>query len=259
MPLVRLVAALLALAVAPLALVRAHEPIVEDEVQKWIAEQTQCEDLDQIHIVKLDEVDFTHNGRAQAIVVAMSCNTGTAGPDIHSVLSRDSEGKLIELEIPPVNERTIEDAPLFGPGNLDLVADNGVLEARYTDSTGRDNPFIIKYKWNGRQFEQVATVKSKPFATSYDCEKATADIDRAVCYVKSLADLARQMSSVYGKLLAGLPAPEKNSLREKQREWLTARNAECPVSDKHFVDCLEAKYQERVAELRQTRSTRKPQ
>jgi len=251
MTVMRAVVAALILLAIPVA-ARAQQPIEEGEVEKWIAEQSQCGDnLDQIHIVKLDEVDLTHDGRQQAIVVAMSCNTGTAGPDVQSVLSRGSDGKLIELDVPTV-DRKVQDETLFGPGSADLDAQDDLLVMRYTDSTGRENPLVIKYKWNGKGFEIVAIEKSRPFPTSYDCVKADKDTDRAICYVKSLADLDLQLDALYKKVISTLLLPKKNALRAEQRKWLRVRNAECPVSDKQFVDCLEGHYQRRIAELQKT-------
>lgn len=238
----------------------AQPPIEEGEVEKWIAKQNDCgDDLDQIHIIKLDEVDFTHDGRPQAIVVAMSCETGTAGPDVHAVVARNSKEELVELPFPRVDPKILDEV-LFGPGNATLDVDHDLLVVTHTDSTGRENPLVVKYKWNGKQFEIAAIEKSKPFLTSYDCAKADEDTDRAICYVKSLADLDLQLDAVYKKVLHGLPVPKRNALRTEQRKWLAARNAGCPINDKRFVDCLEDHYRKRLAELtRRLSATKVPQ
>lgn len=252
--------ALLVLVALPLAPGLEQQSIREDEVEKWIAEQYQCSNPDQVHIIKLEAVDFAHDGGPQAIVIAMSCAAGTAGPDVQLVLSRGSDGKLIELGPPPVDEKTIAAAPLFGPGNANLGVENGLLLLKYTDATGRNNPFVIKYRWNGKQFEQAGIEASKPFPTSYDCGQADEDVERAICYVKSLADLDLEMDSAYKEVRSNLPASKKTSLRDRQRKWLGARDAECPISDKWFVDCLESHYRQRIGELREMKlSAKTPQ
>lgn len=249
--------ATLMLASISLVATHAQQPIQEVEVEKWVAEQNECgDDLDQIHIIKLDAVDFTHDGRPQVIVVAMSCNTGTAGPDVQSVLSRGSDGKLIELNVPVVDSKVLDET-LFGPGSADLDAEGDLLELRYTDSTGRKNPLVVKYKWNGKGFEIARVEKSKPFATSYHCSKAKQNTDRAICNVKALANLDLRLSVLYKNLVAALPAPDKSALRAEQRKWLAVRDAACPANDKWFVDCLQNRYRERMAELQKALSATK--
>ncbi len=60
--------------------------------------------------------DCQGDGTQQAIVVAMSSDGGTGGPDIHSIISRDSEGELEELQIAEVGPKTYD--TLFGNRNL---------------------------------------------------------------------------------------------------------------------------------------------
>ena len=248
------VGALLILLIVTSVEALAQEPIEEGEVEKWIAEKSECGDnVDQIHIIKLEAVEFTHDGRSQAIVVAMSCITGTAGPDVQTVLSRGANGTLIELNMSTVDTKILE-ANLFGPGSADLYAQGDLLVLKYTDSTGRENPLLVKYKWSGKQFEIAAVEKSKPFPTSYDCAKADENIERAICHVKSLADLDLQLGMLYKKLLGNLDPGGKTALRAEQRKWLAARNAACPVSDKWFVDCLESRYRKRMTELQKALS-----
>ncbi len=253
---IRQIGALLILLIVAFVAALAQQRIEESEVEKWIAEQSGCGDnMDQIHIIKLDAVDFTHDGRSQAIVVAMSCNTGTAGPDVQSVLSRGTDGKLIELNVPTVDTKILE-ANLFGPGSADLDAQDDLLVLRYTDSTGRENPLVVKYKWSGKHFEVSAMEESKAFPTSYDCAKADENTDRAICHVKSLADLDLQLGMLYKNLSSNLDVSSKAVLRARQRKWVAARNAACPVNNKWFVDCLESRYRERMTDLEKALSPR---
>jgi uncharacterized protein YecT (DUF1311 family) len=227
-----------------------QQPIRENEVEKWIAEQNDCgQNLDAIRILKLEAADFTHNGRAQAIVIAMSCNAGTAGPDVQSVLERAEDGKLSELKMMPVGRNLLEKT-LFGPGSADLEEESNQLALRYTDSTDREYPLVIRYKWDGQQFAIAAVEKSEMFETSYNCAKTDEPIELAICYVKTLAELDRKLGALYRKRLDQAPAASKSIVREQQRKWIVARNDSCSLNDKWLVECLEKRYRQRLFELR---------
>jgi hypothetical protein len=74
------------------------EKINENELKQYLAKSWQC-DLDKVYIDDLPYFDFTGDGIDEAIVVASTCNTGTAGRDIHSVFTRRPDGSLAELKI----------------------------------------------------------------------------------------------------------------------------------------------------------------
>jgi hypothetical protein len=91
--------------------------------------------------------------------------TGTAGPDVHSVFTRDEQGELKELTIetpklPPV---------LFGNRNSGFTIEDGLLVENYYDSSERDKPLVVNYKWDAaaETFKAVSVVAAKPYATSY--------------------------------------------------------------------------------------------
>lgn len=74
--------------------------ITEAEIKTAINSQSgvdECERLDDIHIDHLEYFDLTGDGQDEAVVVASTCMTGTAGPDIHAVYKRDVDGKVVEL------------------------------------------------------------------------------------------------------------------------------------------------------------------
>src|SRR5579864_5063616 len=70
--------------------------ITQAEIKQVINEYAQCDSLDQIAIDHLEYFDFQGGGRKDAVVVASTCMTGTAGPDVHAVYRRNSEGKVLE-------------------------------------------------------------------------------------------------------------------------------------------------------------------
>jgi len=229
--------------------VRAQNPraISEAEISQWINHNRDCPAGSQPYLWRLDYFDFKGDGNQEAIVVASSCTTGTAGPDVHSVLSRDSSGEIVELKIHEVDPSTYDN--LFGNRNLDLSVEQGLLVATYGDDPKRELPLVIKYKWDGNEFGVVSIKKTGVFRTSYDCARAEGEVESAICHVKELAELDLQLSSLYRALLAKLAAAERTALRSEQRAWIAERDKDC-APDKGWVDCLTENYEKRMEQLK---------
>jgi uncharacterized protein YecT (DUF1311 family) len=240
---------LVAGSLAPLAIAQNSKPISNEELSKYINEKQGC-DADQSppYFWHTDTVDLKGDGTPQLIVVASSCMTGTAGPDIHSVFSRSSDGELVELPIAEPKDLNLFDN-LFGNSNWDLTAEDGLLVASYHDDIQRDTPIVIKYKWNGKEFAVVAIHKTGVFPASYDCSKAHSDVEKAVCQVDSLAALDRELAAAYKSALARLSGPDRAALISEQRDWLVQRD-KIPLY-KSWVEQLSAFYQQRITALKQ--------
>ncbi|HKW65234.1 MAG TPA: lysozyme inhibitor LprI family protein [Candidatus Acidoferrum sp.] len=238
--------------------VQRHEPvnkITEAEIKSFInshAGVDECESLDQIHVDHLEYFDFTGDGQREAIAVASTCMTGTAGPDIHAVYARDAEGRVVELPFldakgdPPFSDAI----PVFGNPNYGLAVENGKLVARWRDSSDREAPVVAWYKWDGKKFVLDQIKVDGPFATSYDCGKAKKELDRAICYSPSVAALDVQLGQAYRSALQQFPPDKKLELQGQQREWLARREKQCTVY-KWWVECLTDLYTKRIAELKQ--------
>jgi len=233
--------------------------ITEAEIKSFINNGSgadECESLDQIHIDHLEYHGFTGDGQQEAVVVASTCMTGTAGPDIHAVYKRGADGKIFELPFlnakgdPPLSARSDEKIPVFGNANYGLTVENDRLVARWGDSSDREEPVVVWYKWDGKQFAVDHLKVEGPFPTSYDCAKATKELDRAICYSPSVAALDVQLGQVYRARLLQLPPEKKQELTSQQREWLARREKECTIY-KWWVDCLKDLYTKRIAELKQ--------
>lgn len=106
----------------------AHKPsdkIDESELKEYLVKQFECEqERGQIYFWKVEQFDFLGKGYDQSVVVASTCMTGTAGPDFHSVFTRDENGELKELKIQEVKP---EHQVLFGNRNWTLRIENGLL------------------------------------------------------------------------------------------------------------------------------------
>jgi len=224
------------------------KPIGEEEIARWINKRFDCPSDPPPYFYRLDHYDFKGDGNQEAIVVASSCESGTAGPDVHSVFARDPSGGLVELKIPEVDNTAYDS--MFGNRNSDFSVEDGLLVETFEDDPGRDTPpLVIKYKWNGKEFEIVSIKKTGVFKTSYDCGKADSDVEKAICHVKELADLDVQLGSLYRALSAKLSVADRASLKTEQREWIAKRDKECPIY-KGWVECLTDNYQKRIQELK---------
>lgn len=83
-------------------------------------------------------------------------------------------------------------------------------------------------------------------AASYDCTRANASAEIAVCAHPNLNALDEELAVLYRSLLNELPVRQADRMRQDQRSWLKARNS-CGAE----VRCLKARYQERIARLNQ--------
>src|SRR5580765_8156814 len=155
--------------------------------------------------------------------------TGTAGPDIHAVYKRDADGKVVELPFLDARGDPPRKIPVFGNANYGLAVENGELVARWRDSSDREAPLVVWYKWDGKKFVLDHMKVDGPFPTSYDCAKATKELDRAICYSPSVAALDVQLGQAYRAVLKQLPPDKKPELQSQQREWLSRRKKECTI------------------------------
>src|SRR5690348_343614 len=232
--------------------------IAEIEIKRAInarSDVDECDSLDQIHIDHLEYYDFTGDGQQEAIVVASTCMTGTAGPDVHAVYTRHPDGTVGELPLlnakgdPPWTAQDDEPIPVFGNPNYTLTVDGGKLVVRWGDSSDRDQPLTVWYKWAGTKFIVDHAKLQGPYPTGYDCRKAIKEMDRAICYSPGVAALDLELGRIYRETLQKLRADQKQDLQKQQREWLGGREKTCTIY-KWWVDCLKDLYTKRIAELR---------
>jgi hypothetical protein len=115
-----------------------QQDISEDNIKRHLAYSADCE----ININSLEYFDFTGDGIDEAVVAASTCATGTAGPDIHAVFTRQPDGSLAELKI---HAPTVNLGDLLGRVFYDLNVKDGLLVQTYQDTSGRKDPLVIKF------------------------------------------------------------------------------------------------------------------
>lgn len=242
-------AALLLLAVPLAAAAQKRPQISEEEIQKFFSKAPDCEGVD---INSLDYFDFAGTGNEDAVVVASTCATGTAGPDVHSVVRRQPDGSLVELKIPePTGKQW---AALFGRVFYDLSIEKGLLVETFHDESGREDPLVIKLRWSAHDNQfTVADVKMPPrYKTSFDCDQARTDMENAICYSTVASALDVALDRAYKTWLDHLDNADSDILMKEQKEWLHKRDVVCGA-DREAFSCLAVLYQARLLEVQSFR------
>lgn len=239
---VRLIVPLLVLGVA---LAAGPQPAPgPDEVVAW-AGATGCPPAE-LRIGRTAEHDFTGDGTPELVVDASTCTSAAGGPELHVVLSRAEDGKLVELPLPRLEPATL--GGLVGDRSLSLAVAEGLLVATWTDGTGREAPLVVRYRFGGGAFAVDSTDKAPTFPTSYDCGRATKELERGICAVEPLAALDLALSRALATAVAKAPPARRLVLRDAQRRWLAERDARCGAAQ-GWIECLAASYRERLVEL----------
>jgi len=82
---------------------------------------------------------------------------------------------------------------------------------------------------------------------TFDCAKATGEVEKLICADDELAALDRKMAEVYAKAIESWPNEEVTKQRAMQRGWISGRN-DCWKSD-DVKACAVLEYRTRIAEL----------
>ena len=83
---------------------------------------------------------------------------------------------------------------------------------------------------------------------SFDCSRATTTIEKLICDDDRLADLDRQMASVWRQAQRALPAADRGKQQIAQRRWLEARD-DCELEKDDQRGCVSHWYRRRLTEL----------
>ena len=88
---------------------------------------------------------------------------------------------------------------------------------------------------------------AKPASPSFDCAKASGQVEQLVCKDAGLAALDRKLADAYAKALKGWPANVAQEQRTIQRGWIKGRN-DC-WKDSDVRACVENEYKTRLVEV----------
>lgn len=84
-------------------------------------------------------------------------------------------------------------------------------------------------------------------AASFDCARARAPDERAICGNRVLEDRDVELSVLYGLIQKLVPMGSRDAIRREQAQWLVGRGR-CAAD----VPCLRRAYDRRIAALRAT-------
>jgi uncharacterized protein len=82
---------------------------------------------------------------------------------------------------------------------------------------------------------------------TFDCAKASGQVEQLICKDAALAALDRRMAVIYEKALKSWPAEEAATQRALQRGWIKGRNDCWKADDPHA--CVELAYRTRLVEI----------
>lgn len=85
-------------------------------------------------------------------------------------------------------------------------------------------------------------------APSFDCAKASSDVERLICSDDELAELDRSLADLYAVLLKNTPPGGQKQLKAEQRGWIKGRD-DCWKSE-DLRDCVANEYRLRIDELK---------
>src|SRR5262245_63346247 len=84
---------------------------------------------------------------------------------------------------------------------------------------------------------------------SFDCAKASNDIERAICGHPELAKADRETAEAYAALIAKLSGPAKDNAVKNQERWIEERNRACTGDSDGLDYCLKRRYAARIGSL----------
>jgi uncharacterized protein len=93
----------------------------------------------------------------------------------------------------------------------------------------------------------VTPLASTAQAASFDCARARAPDERAICGNRVLEDRDVELSVLYGLIQKLVPMGSRDAIRREQTQWLAGRGR-CGAD----VPCLRRAYDRRIAALRAT-------
>jgi uncharacterized protein YecT (DUF1311 family) len=94
----------------------------------------------------------------------------------------------------------------------------------------------------------VASAPSATVNPSFDCAKASHEVEELICKDAELADLDRSLAGLYGVVLKNSPSSEQKRLKAEQRGWVKGRNDCWKSSDQR--GCVKREYESRISELK---------
>src|SRR5260370_37757418 len=85
---------------------------------------------------------------------------------------------------------------------------------------------------------------------SFECAKASNDVERTICKDPELAKADREMAAAYATVAVKLSGAAKENLEKEQVRWLGDRNRGCAADTVGIAPCLNGRHAARTPNLR---------
>lgn len=146
-------------------------------------------------------------------------------------ISLNQESNIIRVVLRTASHQTIEFIPIFD-----------------------DNTYQVSWKCRGqgipaRLLSEKCSEPEMQSVASFDCSKASIDVESIICGNRELSALDGELNNLYHHLSG--TSLDKKSMRQEQRRWLKNVRNVC-----HDIDCLKTAYKARIAVLRRSDSAR---
>lgn len=87
------------------------------------------------------------------------------------------------------------------------------------------------------------------YSASFDCSKATTEVDKTICKNEWLGNLDEELAFFYTSLRESLSKEKSSALLSEQRKWVRERNKSCETAY-NKKSCLSDRYTKRVNSLK---------
>ena len=141
---------------------------------------------------------------------------------------------------PTTEARAVRGTPPPPPTEKDLAECRAVL-----DPEGH-GPDPGSEEW----WAACERLRARGGAPSFDCSKASGQVEELICADPELAALDVEMARLYQAVSAEATGQEMKTLRTDQRGWIKGRNDCWKAVGVSVRECVEASYRDRIRELR---------
>jgi uncharacterized protein YecT (DUF1311 family) len=94
----------------------------------------------------------------------------------------------------------------------------------------------------------TAVASASAVEPSFDCAKASHEVEELICRDAELAGLDRSLADLYGVVMKNSSASEQKNLKAEQIGWVKGRN-DC-WKDDDMRGCVKGEYEMRISELK---------
>ncbi len=184
-----------------------------------------------------------------------------ASVEIGDIFTREGIERISKISIASLKKDLTEgggdtDWIMRGAGPIGKNFENFILKPN--ESAIYFDAYAVAAYAVGPQEVHIPLNQLRPFmrpdprqpAASFDCARASTDIEHTICSSRDLARLDRHVADEYANALVwAVDNPAREKLKSEQRAWLGERDTHCRAAAQSMGSCLAAAYQARLTAL----------